>query len=34
MIKPGIIEGMVEYVSEAVLAIHRDLFDYALAQRA
>jgi len=34
MIEPGIIEGMVEYVSEAVLAIHRDLFDYALAQHA
>ncbi|WP_310633210.1 glyoxylate/hydroxypyruvate reductase A [Paraburkholderia sp.] len=34
MIEPGIVEGMVEYVTEAVLAIHRDLFDYALAQRA
>ncbi|GAB7536158.1 2-hydroxyacid dehydrogenase [Burkholderia sp. 3C] len=34
MIEPGIVEGMVEYVSEAVLAIHRDLFDYALAQQA
>ncbi|WP_027820233.1 2-hydroxyacid dehydrogenase [Paraburkholderia bannensis] len=34
MIEPGIVDGMVEYVSEAVLAIHRDLFDYALAQQA
>lgn len=34
MIEPGIVEGMVEYVSEAVLAIHRDLFDYSLAQQA
>lgn len=34
MIEPGIVEGMVEYVCEAVLAIHRDLFDYALAQQA
>ncbi|NLP63377.1 NAD(P)-dependent oxidoreductase [Paraburkholderia sacchari] len=32
MIEPDIVEGMVEYVSEAVLAIHRDLFDYALAR--
>ncbi|WP_213303211.1 2-hydroxyacid dehydrogenase [Paraburkholderia sacchari] len=34
MIEPGIVEGMVEYVTEAVLAIHRDLFDYALQQQA
>ncbi|SAK51947.1 2-hydroxyacid dehydrogenase [Caballeronia ptereochthonis] len=33
MIEPGIVEGMVEYVTQAVLTIHRDLFDYALAQR-
>ncbi|HEY2022514.1 glyoxylate/hydroxypyruvate reductase A [Paraburkholderia sp.] len=33
MIEPGIVEGMVEYVTEAVLAIHRDLFDYALQQQ-
>ena len=31
MIEPGIVEGMVEYVTQAVLTIHRDLFDYALA---
>ena len=34
MIEPGIVDGMIEYVTEAVLAIHRDLFDYALQQRA
>lgn len=34
MVEPGIVEGMVEYVTEAVLAIHRDLFDYALQQQA
>jgi len=34
MIEPGIIEGMVEYVTQAVLTIHRDLFDYALQQVA
>ena len=34
MIEPGIVDGMVEYVTEAVLAIHRDLFDYALQQAA
>ncbi|HDR9879685.1 TPA: 2-hydroxyacid dehydrogenase [Burkholderia cenocepacia] len=33
MIEPGIVDGMVEYVTEAVLAIHRDLFDYALQQQ-
>ncbi|BCF94157.1 2-hydroxyacid dehydrogenase [Paraburkholderia largidicola] len=33
MIEPGIVEGMVEYVTHAVLTIHRDLFDYALQQR-
>ncbi|MGF6723475.1 glyoxylate/hydroxypyruvate reductase A [Paraburkholderia sp. GAS41] len=33
MIEPGIVDGMVEYVTEAVLAVHRDLFDYALQQR-
>ncbi|MGH8782974.1 2-hydroxyacid dehydrogenase [Paraburkholderia sp.] len=33
MIEPGIIEGMVEYVTQAVLTIHRDLFDYALQQQ-
>ena len=34
MMEPGVVDGMVEYVTEAVLAIHRDLFDYALQQQA
>lgn len=33
MIEPGIVEGMVEYVTQSVLTIHRDLFDYALQQQ-
>jgi glyoxylate/hydroxypyruvate reductase len=33
MTEPGIVEGMVEYVTQAVLTIHRDLFDYAALQR-
>jgi len=33
MIEPGIVAGMVEYVTQAVLTIHRDLFDYAHQQR-
>ena len=33
MVEPGIINGMVEYVSLAVLALHRDFFDY-VAQKA
>jgi glyoxylate/hydroxypyruvate reductase len=32
MIEPGIAQGMVEYVTQAVLTIHRDNFDYAIAQ--
>jgi len=34
MIEPGIVDGMVEYVTQAVLTIHRDLFDYELQQQA
>lgn len=33
MVEPGIIDGMVEYVSLAVLALHRDFFDYVVANR-
>lgn len=33
MIEPGIVSGMVEYVTMAVLALHRNLIDYGLAQR-
>ena len=33
MIEPGIVEGMVEYVTQAVLTVHRDLFDYCLQQQ-
>ncbi|WP_250510715.1 glyoxylate/hydroxypyruvate reductase A [Caballeronia sp. GACF4] len=33
MVEPGIVEGMVEYVTQAVLTVHRDLFDYAAQQR-
>jgi len=32
MVEPGIINGMVEYVTMSVLALHRDLFDYIGAQ--
>ncbi|ABM34305.1 glyoxylate/hydroxypyruvate reductase A [Paracidovorax citrulli] len=34
MVEPGIINGMVEYVTMAVLAQHRHLFDYQASQRA
>lgn len=34
MVEPGIINGMVEYVSLAVLALHRDFFDYATQKSA
>ena len=33
MVEPGIVDGMVEYVSMAVLGLHRDLIDYAAQQR-
>lgn len=33
MIEPGIVDGMVEYVTHAVLTIHRDFFDYARQQQ-
>jgi glyoxylate/hydroxypyruvate reductase A len=34
MVEPGIINGMVEYVSLAVLALHRDFFDYVTQKAA
>jgi glyoxylate/hydroxypyruvate reductase A len=34
MVEPGIVNGMVEYVSLAVLAVHRDFFDYVAAKAA
>jgi glyoxylate/hydroxypyruvate reductase len=34
MVEPGIINGMVEYVSLAVLALHRDFFDYVTHKAA
>lgn len=33
MVETGIVDGMVEYVSMAVLGLHRDLIDYAAQQR-
>lgn len=34
MVEPGIVDGMVEYVTMSVLALHRDLFDYIGQQAA
>ncbi|WP_116138118.1 2-hydroxyacid dehydrogenase [Trinickia diaoshuihuensis] len=34
MIEPGIVEGMIEYVTHAVLTLHRDFLDYAHRQQA
>ena len=34
MTEPGIVEGMIEYVVQAVLSLHRDCFDYARQQAA
>ncbi|AMJ60981.1 2-hydroxyacid dehydrogenase [Bosea sp. PAMC 26642] len=33
MVESGIVDGMVEYVSMAVLGLHRDLIDYIAQQR-
>jgi glyoxylate/hydroxypyruvate reductase A len=33
MVETGIVDGMVEYVSMAVLSLHRDLIDYVAQQR-
>lgn len=34
MVEPGIVSGMVEFATMAVLALHRNLLDYQRAQRA
>jgi glyoxylate/hydroxypyruvate reductase A len=34
MLDPAILEGMVEYVTYSVLALHRDMLDYRAAQEA
>lgn len=33
MVEPGIVEGMIEYVTMSVLALHRDLLQYVDQQR-
>ncbi|WP_088185316.1 2-hydroxyacid dehydrogenase [Sphingobium sp. Z007] len=33
MIEPGIVAGMVEYATMAVLALHRNLIDYGIARK-
>ena len=32
MVEPGIVNGMIEFVTMSVLALHRDLFDYGRMQ--
>jgi glyoxylate/hydroxypyruvate reductase len=34
MVEPGLINGIVEYVTMSVLALHRNLFDYMRMQKA
>jgi glyoxylate/hydroxypyruvate reductase A len=34
MVEPGIVNGMIEYVTMSVLALHRNLIDYLRAQAA
>jgi glyoxylate/hydroxypyruvate reductase A len=34
MVEPGIVSGMVEFATMAVLALHRDLLEYQRSQRA
>ena len=34
MVEPGLVGGMVEFAAMTVLALHRNLIDYQLAQRA
>ncbi|CAN7570882.1 glyoxylate/hydroxypyruvate reductase A [Trinickia sp. LjRoot230] len=33
MVEPGIVEGMVEYVCQGVLSVHRDIFEYGRQQQ-
>lgn len=34
MVEPGIVDGMIEYVTMSVLALHRNLFEYIAQQAA